>query len=125
MPLSNRAISSPSDNENNMGIAAVLKHILVIFSLLYLVCIPFGKLGGKRFTPVDMGVLMIVLIVNSEVKFKDIVERISSAKVTPTSVEFTLQEKIDKLSEKVDIQAKKQVDQDKADAEAKAWLIFN
>lgn len=122
MQLSNRAISSPSDNEKNMGIAAVFKHILVIFSLFYLVCIPLGKLGEKRFTPVDMGVLMIVLIVNSEVKLKDMVERISSAKVTPTSVEFTLQEKIEKLSEKVDVQAKKQVAQDQADAEAKSLV---
>jgi hypothetical protein len=110
MQLSNSPFSSPSDSEKNMGISTYLKHAFVIFSLIYLACIPLGQLGKeKRFTPVDMGILVIALIVNSDVKLKDMIDRVSSAKITATSAEFTLVEK----------KVEKLLDQDRADAEAK------
>ncbi|MEH2206386.1 MAG: hypothetical protein V7K53_20270 [Nostoc sp.] len=122
MQLNNSSFAAISDNEKNISLAAVLKHILVILISIYLVCIPLGKVGQKRFTPVDLGILVILLIVNSDIKFKEVVERISSAKLTPTSVEVTLKEKVEQLSEKIDDQAKKIDELDKADAEAKSCV---
>lgn len=122
MQLNNSSVAATSDNEKNISLAAVLKHIVVILISIYLVCIPLGKVGQKRFTPVDMGILVILLIVNSDIKFKEVVERISSAKLTPTSVEVTLKEKVEQLSEKIDDQAKKIDELDKADAEAKSCV---
>jgi hypothetical protein len=111
MQLSNYPFSSPSDSQKNMGISTYLKHAFVIFSFIYLACIPLGQLGKeKRFTPVDMGILVIALIVNSDVKLKDMIDRVSSAKITATSAEITLVEK--KINDKID-------NRDKADAEAK------
>lgn len=116
-------VSNPlSSPDRTLDMASAIKRVVVILSLIYLACIPTGKLGDKRFQPVDIGLLMIVLIVNSDVKLKDMIERLSSAKVTPTSVEFTLKERVEQLSEKIDNQVKKQEDQDRADAEAKSWV---
>lgn len=119
---SNSPASTPTASARKVDVAFAVKRIVVILGLVYLACIPLGKLGDKRFQPVDLGFLMIVLIVNSNVKLKDTIERLSSAKVTPTSVEFTLKERVEQLSEKIDNQAKKQADQDRADAEAKSWV---
>ena len=122
MPVSNSPSSIPANHQRNTEVASAMKCVVVILSLIYLACIPLGKLGEKRFTPVDLGLLMVVLIVNSDVKLKDTIERLASAKVTPTSVEFTLKERVEQLSEKIDDQAKNQAAQDKADAEAKSWV---
>ncbi|MER3431851.1 MAG: hypothetical protein C4288_00070 [Leptolyngbya sp. ERB_1_1] len=74
MQVSN-SLSSP---DRKLDLASAIKRVVVILSLIYLACIPTGKLGGdKRFQPVDIGLLMIVLIVNSDVKLKDTIERLS------------------------------------------------
>lgn len=112
-----------ADEKNTNTTKFLIKRLLVILGFLYLIAIPAGILGDKRkFEPVDMGILLIVLVANSELSLKDTVERLSSVKVTPTSVEATLKEKVNQLSEEVANQAQKQADQDKADAEVKSFI---
>jgi hypothetical protein len=107
-----------------MTSAFLLKRLLVILGFLYLIAIPSGLLGNdkRKFEPTDLGILLIVLIANSEVSLKETLERLSSVKVTPTSFEATLKEKVDQLTEEVANQAQKQVEQDRADAEAKRFI---
>ncbi|WP_146141215.1 hypothetical protein [Stenomitos frigidus] len=104
-----------SITERKTDIPAVwMKRLFVILGFLYLIAIPSGALGEKRkLEPVDIGVLLIVLVVNSDISLKETMERLSSVKVTATSFEAELKEKIEKeVSVKVD-------EKDKADAEAK------
>ncbi|HEY9622414.1 MAG TPA: hypothetical protein V6C78_18795 [Crinalium sp.] len=73
-----------------------LSRSVSILGLIYLICIPFGPVKKEsRFDPVDVGVLMVLFIANT-----DIIERIKEIKLGKDGFEATI-EKVEEVSKNV------------------------
>jgi hypothetical protein len=83
-------------SNNSKDFSKLVSRLVSILGLIYLTCIPFGSVKKEsRFDPVDVGVLMVLLIANS-----DVIERIKEVKLGKDGFEATI-EKVEEVSRNV------------------------
>lgn len=93
-------------NESRNNIQSWVSHAVVLLGLVYLVFIPSGLIK-KKFEPVDVGILMALLVANS-----DIIQRISQLKIGKDGVELSVEKVKKEIKEEVkkDIENKEKKD---------------
>ncbi len=83
-----------------------INRLLVLFGVIYLICIPFKWIGEKnRFKSIDMGFAMVLLIANS-----DLVKRITHIYFGKDGVELSIKELKEQVQEQVQEQIKQKDD---------------
>lgn len=82
-------------NEIRNNIKYWISHTVVILGVIYLIFVPSGLIK-KKFDPVDVGVLMVLLVANS-----DIIQRISQLKIGKDGVELSVEKVKKEIKEEV------------------------
>lgn len=101
---------------NNLKDASKLvSQLISMLVAIYLICIPLGRIKkDSKFEPVDVGVLMVLLIVNS-----NLIERITAIKFGKDGFEATMEQKVEKAKKEVEQGI---VDQNERDSLAMRWI---